>query len=145
MMNTQEHPNVALIREFFDVFGRADEARLHEIMASDILWHMPGKSPIAGDWAGVDGILNGIRATALRLGDGTYGFELLHVFADEERAVSVHRDFYTGEGNHFDLRFMIFYDIRDGQIAELWEVPFDQYECDRFFNLQEERLSKRSA
>ena len=143
--DSKEHPHVALIHKFYNFIGQGNMEKLRTILKEDIVWHLAGKSPLAGEWQGVDDIFlnsDSIGATVLRLGDGAFGSELLHVFANDIRAVSITRDYYTGEGNHFDLRLMLFFAVEDGQIAEIWEVPFDQYEFDRFFNLQQERLSK---
>ena len=143
--DSKEHPHVALIHEFYETIGQGYMEKLRTILKEDIVWHLAGKSPLAGEWRGFDGIFldsDGIGATVFRLGDGAFGSDLLHVFANDTSAVSITRDYYTGEGNHFDLRLMLFFAVEDGQIAEIREVPFDQYEFDRFFNLQQERLSE---
>jgi uncharacterized protein len=112
-------------------------------MTPDLVWHFPGSSPISGDWQGVDGLLDGIRATAMALGQGGNRFELLHVYADDDSAVTVHRDVFTGEGNHLDLRYVLFVRMEDGKMAEVWEVPFDQAENDRYFAVQAASLARR--
>jgi uncharacterized protein len=131
-----EHPHAVLMREFFDAFGAADRDRLAALMAPDLVWHFPGTSPIAGDWHGVDGLLEGIRQVAMALGRGNNRFELLHVYADDESAVTVHRDFYVGEDNELDLRYVLYVRMQDGRMAEVWEVPFDQYENERYMGRQ---------
>src|SRR5579875_1396713 len=128
----KEHPNAQVIRDFFDAFGKADAARMHEFVRDDLVWHFPGNSPIAGDWKGVDGILNGIRAVAMALRDGKGGFELLEVTANEQCAISIHRDFYDGPDNRLDLRYMLYVQMEDGKMTEVWEIPFDLNENDRF-------------
>jgi ketosteroid isomerase-like protein len=136
---------VEILRGFFDAFGAADRDRLADLVTSDFVWHFPGSSPISGDWRGLDGLLNGIRATAMALGDGHNGFELLHVYADDTSAVSVHRDYFTGVGNRLDLRFMLYVRMEAGRMAEVWEIPFDQAENDRYFAVQARALAARAA
>jgi uncharacterized protein len=130
------------MRDFFDAFGAADRDRLAELMAPDVVWHFPGHSPISGDWHGVDGILTGIRAIAMSLGRGQNGFELLHVLAGEACAVTIHRDFYTGDDNHLDLRYALYVRFDDGKMAEIWEIPFDQAENDRYLAVQAAALAR---
>jgi uncharacterized protein len=137
-----EHPHAQLMRDFFDAFGAADRDRLAELMAPDLVWHFPGHSPISGDWHGVDGILTGIRAIAMSLGRGQNGFELLHVLAGEACAVTIHRDFYTGDDNHLDLHYALYVRFDDGKIAEIWEIPFDQAENDRYLAVQAAALAR---
>ena len=73
------------------------------------------------------------------------GFELLHVYADDASAVTVHRDYYTGDDNHFDLRYVLYVRMEQGRIAEVWEVPFDQAENDRYLAVQVGALARRAA
>jgi uncharacterized protein len=131
-----EHPNAQVLREFFDAFGTADRDRLAKLVTEDLVWHFPGSSPISGDWLGLDGLLDGVRATAMALGGGKNGFELLHVYADDTSAVTVHRDYYTGDDNHLDLRYVLHVRMVDGRMAEVWEIPFDQAENDRYMAVQ---------
>jgi ketosteroid isomerase-like protein len=140
-----EHPNVALLRDFYDAFGAADRDRLSALMAPDLVWHFPGTSPISGDWRGVDGLLGGIREIAMTMGQGHNGFELLHVTAGEGFAITVHRDTYSGEGNHLDLRYALYVRLEDGRMAEVWEIPFDQAENDRYYAVQAAALARRLA
>jgi uncharacterized protein len=140
-----EHPNIALMRDFFAAFGNADRERLAQLMSPDLVWHFPGTSAIAGTWRGVDGLLDGIRAIAMTLGRGNNGFELLHVTAGDEFAITVHRDFYTADDNHLDLRYFLYVRIEDGRMREVWEVPFDQAENDRYYGVQSAALARRHA
>lgn len=137
-----EHPNARLMRDFFSAFGAADRDRLTDLTAPDLVWHFPGSSPISGDWHGVDGLLDGIRTIAMNLGQGKNGFELLHVLASDDVAVTVHRDYYTGNGNSLDLRYVLFVRIAGGRMAEVWEIPFDQAENDRYMAVQAASLAR---
>jgi uncharacterized protein len=131
-----EHPNVQLLRDFFDAFGAADRERLSALIADDLVWHFPGTSPIGGDWKGVDGLLGGVRQIAMTLGRGNNGFELLEVLANDRCAITLHRDLYHADDNHLDLRYLLYVRIEDHKMAEVWEVPFDQAENDRYFGVQ---------
>ena len=145
MTTSTEHPNVALMCDFFAAFGDADRERLAQLMSPDLVWHFPGTSAIAGAWRGVDGLLDGIRAIAMTLGRGNNGFELLHVTASDEFALTVHRDFYTADDNHLDLRYVLYVRIENGRMREVWEVPFDQAENDRYFGVQSAALARHEA
>jgi uncharacterized protein len=140
-----EHPHARLMRDFFEAFGAADRDRLGELMAPDLVWHFPGHSPISGDWHGVGGVMTGIRVIAMTLGRGNNGFELLHVLAGEDCAVTIHRDFYTGDDNHLDLRYALYVRIEEGRMAEVWEVPFDQAENDRYYAVQAAALARATS
>ncbi len=142
---SSRHPNAEVLREFFDAFGAPDRDWLAKLVTDEFVWHFPGNSPISGDWLGIDGVLDGIRAAAMTLGDGHNGFELQHVYADETSVVTVHRDYYTGEGNNLDLRYVLYVRMEGGRMAEVWEIPFDQAENDRYLAVQAGVLARRAA
>lgn len=131
-----DHPNAGVLREFFAAFGEADTERMGRVVADGFVWHVPGTSPIAGEWRGVQGVMEGIRAIGMSLGDGNSGFELLEVAGNDRAAFSVHRDFYDGPGNRFDLRYAVYARMEEGRIAEAWELPFDPHESDRYVGSQ---------
>jgi uncharacterized protein len=145
MTTSTEHPNAALMRDFFAAFGEADRERLAQLMSPDLVWHFPGTSAIAGAWRGVDGLLDGIRAIAMTLGRGNNRFELLHVTAGDGFALTVHRDFYSADDNQLDLRYVLYVRIEDGRMLEVWEVPFDQAENDRYYAVQSAALARHEA
>ena len=140
-----EHPNAALLRRFFAAFGIADRDELARCVTDDFRYHFPGTSAYAGDFYGIDGLLEGVRTVAMTLGRGLNGFELLHVLADDACAVTIHRDYYTGQDNHLDLRYVLYIDIVDGRMSEVWEIPFDHAENDRYVSVQAATLAKMTA
>jgi uncharacterized protein len=140
-----EHPNVRLLHRFFAAFGAADRDAVRDCVTDRFVWHFPGTSAYAGDYHGADGLLDGIRSIAMTLGRGALGFELLHVLAGDDVAVTVHRDYYTGSGNHLDLRYVLFVRIAEGRMDEVWEIPFDQAENDRYVAVQAAALARSAA
>ena len=65
--------------------------------------------------------------------------------ANEHCALSVHRDFYDGPDNHLNLRYVLYIRMEDSKMAEVWEIPFDLHENDRFNNKQAGAMAKRLA
>jgi hypothetical protein len=56
------HPNERLLEIFYQAqaafyAGRDDTATLHELLAHDIVWHVLGRSPIAGHYHGHQEVL----------------------------------------------------------------------------------------
>jgi uncharacterized protein len=53
------HPNENLVREGVAAFQRGDLDALREkYFAEDIRWHLPGRSPLAGDYERVGQVLD---------------------------------------------------------------------------------------
>jgi ketosteroid isomerase-like protein len=51
----QAHPNVRLLEAFYQAqaafcAGGDDTAALRGLLADNVAWHVPGRSPIAGPW-----------------------------------------------------------------------------------------------
>ena len=76
---------------------------------------------------------------------GHGGFELLEVTANDRCALSIHRDFYDDPDNSLNLHYILYVRMEDGKIAEVWEIPFDLYENDRFNNKLAGALARRVA
>jgi len=48
----EEHPNVRAVREGFEALDRGDFDWVKEHMADDVVWHIGGKSKVAGEYRG---------------------------------------------------------------------------------------------
>lgn len=40
-----EHPNVAIIKRYYEAYGKGDVATVREIFAPNIIWRIPGHHP----------------------------------------------------------------------------------------------------
>src|SRR3954465_12706209 len=49
-----DHPNLELMKKGYDAFSKGDLESLKDLFAEDIIWHVPGNNPIAGDYKGQD-------------------------------------------------------------------------------------------
>jgi SnoaL-like domain len=67
---------------------------LRELFDPQIVWHFPGRSPLAGDHRGVDAVL-GFFGRTMELTAGTFRAELHDVVADDLHSVGMH--LATGE------------------------------------------------
>ena len=50
------HPNEELLRNGYAAFEKGDLDTLRGLFADDIVWHSPGKGPLACDYRGIDGM-----------------------------------------------------------------------------------------
>jgi ketosteroid isomerase-like protein len=49
--------NAALLRRYLEALSQGDMDTVREAFAEDAVWHLPGKSPLAGNHKGPDAIL----------------------------------------------------------------------------------------
>lgn len=126
-----EHPNAALVRDLFAAFDRGDVGAVVEAFAEDAVWHVPGRSALAGDHRGREAIL-GFLGKAIELGRGTLSLELLDVLASDTRAAQWRRLFAERDGRRIDVVEAIVHRIEGGRIVETHHRT-EQYPIDEFF------------
>jgi ketosteroid isomerase-like protein len=125
------HPNEELVRRGFDAFNTGDIDTIRELFDQDAVWHAPGRNPLAGDHQGVDAIL-GFFARAMEVTGGTFRAELHDVVANDEHAVAIYVSRGQREGRTLDNNTVLVSHIRDGRLAETWQLSGDQYAADEF-------------
>lgn len=126
-----EHPNV-LQKRLARAFRDRDVDPMREIFADDVVWHVGGRSAIAGDYRGLGEIL-GLFARVAELSDGSYRIELEWVLGDDSHGSALYRA--TGRRGEREIDIFQIGALRfeDGHVAEVTIVPFDQYAFDEFW------------
>lgn len=127
------HPNEALLRREYEARAARDDRALTKILADDVVWHVPGKSAIAGEYRGVDRVMEYVRRRR-ELVDGAFEITVLDVFANDEHGFVMATGRATRGGQTFEWRAHGLYRFRDGRIAECWVLPESQYEFDRIWS-----------
>lgn len=124
--------NATLLRHLFGAFYEGDMETIKGGFAEDAVWHMPGKSQLAGDHQGPDAIV-GFIERSVELAEGTFQLELLDVMASEDHGVSWQRITAERGDKTLDQNEALVFRIRDGKIAEVWHRP-EQYALDEFYS-----------
>ena len=128
------HPNEELVRESLAAFQRGDiDAMRNQYWASGIRLHYPGRSPLAGDYDGVDQVL-GFFGRVRELSGGTLRLELHDVVANDEHAVVLFTARADRTNRRLEDRIVDVFHIRDGKLAEAWLHPADLYASDQFWS-----------
>jgi ketosteroid isomerase-like protein len=128
------HPNAELVRRFHDAQGRADAATLMDLLADDVVWHVPGKNLLSRDYRGKAEVA-GFWARARELSGGTVRTELLDVLGSDAFGIALVRVYAEREGRSLGGQFQAFtYRIEGGKIAEFWFMVEDRYAVDAFWS-----------
>ena len=106
---------------------------INEVFAADIAYHVPGRNFMAGDYEGIDAVIEVHRRDAEET-EGTSRSEVLDVFANDERAVVITSVSGRRKGRQLDQRFVEVFRMVDGKVAETWIHPADQYALDEFWS-----------
>ena len=123
MSEAAEHPNAALVRRVFAVFGK-DAKAISAALARDVVWRVPGHTEMSGEYRGRREVVEFLRRTSTETG-GTYRSSLNTVFADDDWAVAIYRA--TGHRNGIDLDVdqALVIRIADGLLHDVTAVPLD--------------------
>lgn len=126
---TQDHPNVAIIKRYYDAYGKGDIATVRQIFAPNITWTIPGHHPLSGTKRGVDEVL----AFFQQLAKAKFRAEVLYLGGNDSYVVDVHRGFSNMERNNLDQLFALLFHIQSNRVVEVVNFPSDQHAADAFF------------
>jgi len=126
--------NADLVRGLYRAFAERDTEALEDIIADNAVWHVPGRSRLAGEHRGRPAVLAYFAGLTQRTG-GTFRAELIDVLASETRAVALARatSRRAPDRSYEGLHCLVLLIDRD-QIAEAWVLPADTYVFDEFLS-----------
>ncbi|HEY3020542.1 MAG TPA: nuclear transport factor 2 family protein [Solirubrobacteraceae bacterium] len=102
---------------------------LDELMAHDIVWHVPGTSPIAGDHRGREAVMD-YFVSRRQLAGGRLEITQLAEMHDAEAVVQLADGRAALGGRDARWRTAGVYRVAGGRLAEAWLVPLDQARFD---------------
>jgi uncharacterized protein len=124
-----EHPNVARMKDGYAAFATGDFAVLNDLFADDLVWHVGGRSQIAGDYHGRDAVF-GMFGKLMEITQGTFHQETHAVFADDEHAVALVIATAGRDGQSITGYDVHVCHMRDGKVTEFWTAATNQYAFD---------------
>jgi ketosteroid isomerase-like protein len=134
----QGHPNARLLEVFYQAqaafYGGGDDpTSLLGLLSDDVAWHVPGRSPIAGDYHGHDQVL-GYFATRRARANTSLRVHPRAILADDRWAVQLADGHLERNGQRLGWQTAGVFRIAGGKIAECWLLPFDQYRFDEIWS-----------
>jgi len=125
--------NVAIMQRAYGAFNTGDMNTLNELM-DDTVWHLPGRSSMAGDYQGHGATLGYFGKLAAETG-GSFRAELQHMAADgDDRVVCIQRSTADRNGKHLDVANCIVFELKDGKVTDGREHFEDLYAWDEFWS-----------
>jgi ketosteroid isomerase-like protein len=89
MSTITEHPNAAAVRRMYEAVNEKDMGALAALISPDVVFVMPGTSPLAGLYNGRDALF-GFFGRMAEVTAGTYHAELRELYASDDSVVAVH-------------------------------------------------------
>ena len=114
-----EHPNVAVVDRMTKAVFEMDRETLAEMFTEDLVFHVRGPLPCAGDHAGVDGFL-GALGTIFELTDGDVKLEQLFCIAGEGWAAEWERAALGRKGRSLETEDAFIDRFEGSRISEIW-------------------------
>ena len=125
--------NADLIRRAYDAFSRGDMEGVFALFAKDILWHVPGRGPLSGDYRGHVEV-QGFFQHFMELSSGTFRLQVDHILAEGDLVVVL----CTDKAQRGDLsktsQQVHVWTVRDGYAATFREYQGDQQSEDEFWS-----------
>jgi ketosteroid isomerase-like protein len=125
--------NAEVVRTGYDAFAKGDLETLRELMAADVVWKVPGKSPLAGNKKGIEATL-AYFTQLFELTDGTFKVEPLDFAVGAEHVIVSQLNSGERKGKSLQLDAVLVFSFRDGKISGCSEFENDQYRLDEFFS-----------
>ena len=127
------HPNAELLRGGYDAFAKGDIPTVLGIFAEDIAWHVPGRSPLSGDYRGHQEVV-GFFAKAMELSGGTLRVEADEILADGERIIALTTVSAERNGRSWSSLEVHVWRVQEGRAIAFREFQGDQEAEDRFWS-----------
>lgn len=125
-----EDPGVSIVRGSYEAFEKKDLDQLRDLLADDVVYHVPGRGPLAGTYRGKEEVAGYLAKVA---GAGTLELQPTLYLAGEGY-VSVVLDIAGERGERrLDERGMQLFRLTDGKISERWSYPPESYSGDEYF------------
>ncbi len=127
------HPNEELLRREYEARARGELSALQELFHEDIVWHVPGRSAIAGAYRGRDEVMEYTRRRQ-ELAEGSFKINVHDILANDDWALVIAAGRVQRQGKTHEWRAHGLYRFRDGKIAECRVLPEDQYAFDEIWS-----------
>jgi ketosteroid isomerase-like protein len=124
------HANEKLVRDFHAAqarvyAGQTSAAALEALLSEDVVWRVPGRNAIAGEYRGRRAVLDYFTRRRRMSGD-SLRVTVHRVLADDEVVMQLAGGRAELGGVVREWETVGVFRIAGGRIAECWLVPFDQ-------------------
>lgn len=127
------HPNEKVLRKGYEAFAKGDlDTIRNEVFDPNIVFHIGGRSQLAGDYKGVDEVF-GFLGRIMELSEGTFKAEAHAFLADDEHGVVLVNERAKRGNRTLDINTAHVFHLRDGKITEHWPSATDMYAEDEFW------------
>lgn len=125
--------NVELIRRVYDAFSKGDMEVLNRVFADDIVFRVPGRSPMAGEYRSKEATFGVFGQLSERSG-GTFGLDVRNVLGEDELVLALVTVHGERDGKTYNQDAVHAWRVVNGRAVELRNMPADQHAEDEFWS-----------
>lgn len=127
-------PNQDVVRAASAAFGRGDLGALQDqFFAADIVWHVAGTGPLAGDYEGVAQVM-GLLGKISQLAGSTVQPELHDVLVSNDHTVALTTIRAERAGKQLQLNLVHVIHAENGKATEVWTHSSDPAAAAEFWS-----------
>ena len=127
-------PNEDMVRAASAAFGRGDLSALqNQFMADNIVWHIAGTGPLAGDYEGAAQVM-GVLGKISELSGGTVRPELHDVLVSTDHTVALTTIRAQRAGKQLQLNVVHVIHSANGKATEVWTSSSDPAAAAEFWS-----------
>jgi ketosteroid isomerase-like protein len=127
-------PNENLVRAASAAFGRRDLGTLRDqFFAENIVWHVAGTGPVAGDYEGVAQVMELLNRIS-ELSGGTVRPELHDVLVSNDHTVALATVRAERAGKQLQLNLVHVIHAENGKATEVWTHSSDPAAAAEFWS-----------
>ena len=116
-----EHPNATAYRQAAAAFRAGDLPAIEALVDADVVWHVPGTYPLAGDLRGREALIDFLT----RVGELGFWLREHDVFGNDTHVCALSEMGATRPGVSVSTRVVSIFHFRDGRQVERWLYPED--------------------
>jgi uncharacterized protein len=126
-------PNAQIIRKAYEDFANGNIVAVFSAFDAAITWHVPGHSPLSGDYKGHDQI-EGFFHRTMELSGGAFSIDVHNVIADGDLVVVLATVNAQRNGVAASFPEVHVWRLRNGKATEFREYQGDEQREDRFWS-----------
>ena len=126
-----DESNGPIIRKAYEDFAKGDIASVFAALDPAITWHVPGHSPLSGDFTGHEQVGGFFRRT-MELSQGAFSIDVRNVLTDDDVVVVL--AVVNAQRNRVSASFpeVHIWRLRNGKAIEFREYQGDEQREDQF-------------
>jgi ketosteroid isomerase-like protein len=125
--------NATIIRKAYEDFAKGDVPAVLEAFDASITWHVPGHSPLSGNYKGHDQVVGFFKRT-MELSGGIFSIDVHHILAEDDVVVAVVTVKAERNGRPAEFPEVQVWRLANGKVTEFREFQGDEQTEDRFWS-----------